>query len=152
MTREEQVKAVGLKAGAGIKVEDLPVSVREVLRGVAPMTLYGEGQALARMEWVPARGGSKELVIQHMNRLQDTLHVMVADAQTGLVKTLFTEADARATGPTAWGTWKAELVGALVARVAARLRGEPPPSAAPSSWSEAVSAARQAGPAPTGSR
>src|SRR5205085_11765771 len=48
---------------------------------------------IARMEWVPARGGSKELVIQHMNRLQDTLHVMVADAQTGLVKTLFTEAD-----------------------------------------------------------
>jgi protease IV len=43
----------GLKAGAGIKVEDLPVSVREVLRGVAPMIAYGEGQSLARMEWVP---------------------------------------------------------------------------------------------------
>lgn len=43
----------GLKAGAGIDVQDLPVSVREVLRGAAPITLYGEGQALARMEWVP---------------------------------------------------------------------------------------------------
>ena len=43
----------GFKSGAGIKVEDLPVSVREVLRGVAPITLYGDGQALARMEWVP---------------------------------------------------------------------------------------------------
>ncbi|MBX3260930.1 MAG: signal peptide peptidase SppA [Labilithrix sp.] len=43
----------GLKAGAGISVQDLPVSVREVLRGVAPVTLYGDGQALARMEWVP---------------------------------------------------------------------------------------------------
>ena len=49
---------------------------------------------IARMEWVPLRGaGSRELVIQHMNRLQDTLHVMIADAQTGQVRTLFTEAD-----------------------------------------------------------
>jgi dipeptidyl-peptidase 4 len=50
---------------------------------------------IARMEWVPEGqgAGSRELVIQHMNRLQDTLHVMIADAQTGQVKTLFTEAD-----------------------------------------------------------
>src|SRR5437773_6046936 len=48
---------------------------------------------IARMEWVPTRGGSKELVIQHMNRLQDTLHVLLADAQTGQVRTAFTEAD-----------------------------------------------------------
>ena len=48
---------------------------------------------IARMEWVPAKGGSKELVIQHMNRLQDTLHVMLADAETGQARTLFTEAD-----------------------------------------------------------
>src|SRR3989475_4778321 len=48
---------------------------------------------IARMEWVPAKGDSKELVIQHMNRLQDTLHVMLADAQSGQVRTLFTEAD-----------------------------------------------------------
>jgi len=48
---------------------------------------------IARMEWVPAKGASKELVIQHMNRLQDTLHVMLADAETGQVRTLFTEAD-----------------------------------------------------------
>jgi protease-4 len=43
----------GLKANAGIVVDSLPVSVREVLRGVAPMMIYGDGQALARMEWVP---------------------------------------------------------------------------------------------------
>jgi dipeptidyl-peptidase-4 len=46
---------------------------------------------IARMEWAP---GNKELVIQHMNRLQDTLHVMLANAQTGQVRTVFTETDA----------------------------------------------------------
>ncbi len=50
---EFALNLVGIKAGAGIKIEDLPMSVREVLRGVAPITLYGEGEALARMEWVP---------------------------------------------------------------------------------------------------
>ncbi len=50
---------------------------------------------IARMEWVPQPkgGASKELVIQHLNRLQDTLQVMVADPQTGTVRTLFTEQD-----------------------------------------------------------
>ena len=38
---------------AGINVDALPVSVREILRGVAPMMVYADGQALARMEWVP---------------------------------------------------------------------------------------------------
>jgi protease-4 len=44
---------VGLKAGAGIAVEGLPIQVKEVLRGVAPLAMYGDGQAMARMEWVP---------------------------------------------------------------------------------------------------
>ena len=44
---------------------------------------------IARMEWT----GPHELVIQHLNRLQNTLHVMLADAQTGAVRTLFTEQD-----------------------------------------------------------
>jgi dipeptidyl-peptidase-4 len=51
---------------------------------------------IARMEWAPKEGrlaGSRELVIQHLNRLQDTLQVMLADAQTGQVRTVFTEAD-----------------------------------------------------------
>jgi len=49
---------------------------------------------IARMDWVPTKGGgSRELLIQHLNRLQDTLHVMLADAQTGQVRTVFTEAD-----------------------------------------------------------
>jgi dipeptidyl-peptidase 4 len=44
---------------------------------------------IARMEWV----GARELVIQHMNRLQNTLHVMLADPQTAAVRTVFTEQD-----------------------------------------------------------
>ncbi|HXM39342.1 MAG TPA: S9 family peptidase [Gemmatimonadales bacterium] len=50
---------------------------------------------IARMEWAPpeGKGASSELVIQHLNRLQDTLHVMLANAQTGQVRTVFTEAD-----------------------------------------------------------
>jgi [protein-PII] uridylyltransferase len=57
---------------------------------------------------------------------------LVADA-VGSVDVLellaaLTEADAKATGPAAWSSWKAELVGALVARVNARLRGEPLPT------------------------
>lgn len=50
---EYALELAGFKSGMGIKVEDLPVQVREILRGIAPMVTYGEGQALARMEWVP---------------------------------------------------------------------------------------------------
>ncbi|MGH7530655.1 MAG: S9 family peptidase [Gemmatimonadales bacterium] len=53
---------------------------------------------IARMEWARPVGrepgaGSRELVIQHMNRLQNTLHVMLADARTGAVRTVFEERD-----------------------------------------------------------
>jgi protease-4 len=50
---EYALELAGLKAGMGIDVDHLPVSVREILRGLAPMMVYGDGQALARMEWVP---------------------------------------------------------------------------------------------------
>lgn len=45
---------------------------------------------IARMEWVP---GSRQLVLQHFNRLQNTLQVMLADADTGGVRTVLTERD-----------------------------------------------------------
>ncbi|HET9732972.1 MAG TPA: HD domain-containing protein, partial [Acidimicrobiales bacterium] len=48
---------------------------------------------------------------------QDTLELLDA----------LTRADSRATGPAAWGSWKAGLVDRLVAQVAATLDGRPPP-------------------------
>jgi len=50
---EYALNVVGLKASAGIQVADLPIQVKEVLRGVAPLAVYGDGEALARLEWVP---------------------------------------------------------------------------------------------------
>jgi protease-4 len=55
---------VGLKTDA--QVEGLPMQVKELLRAVAPLAIYGDGEALARMEWVP---------------LDDTLGVEDDDAQ-----------------------------------------------------------------------
>jgi dipeptidyl-peptidase-4 len=45
---------------------------------------------IARMDW---SGNSREIVIQHMNRLQNTLHVMLGDAASGQVRTVLTERD-----------------------------------------------------------
>ncbi len=56
---------------------------------------------IARMEWAAS---PDELVIQHLNRLQNTLQIMLADASTGHVRTIHTESD-----PDAWVDLRVEL-------------------------------------------
>ncbi|MGH7358483.1 MAG: DPP IV N-terminal domain-containing protein, partial [Candidatus Rokuibacteriota bacterium] len=56
---------------------------------------------IARMEWAAS---PDELVIQHLNRLQNTLEIMLADASTGAVRTIHTEND-----PDAWVDMRVEL-------------------------------------------
>jgi len=46
---------------------------------------------IAFVEWA---GNSQEVVLQQLNRLQDTVRVMLADVRTGKVKTILTEHDA----------------------------------------------------------
>ena len=48
---------------------------------------------LARMEWADAKGGKDELIIQRLNRLQNTSDVVIANARTTLLRTVFTERD-----------------------------------------------------------
>ncbi|MFK0220749.1 [protein-PII] uridylyltransferase [Streptomyces vinaceus] len=59
--------------------------------------------------------------------------VAEAVGSTGTLEILhaLTEADALATGPAAWSTWRGSLVADLVARVASVLRGAPPVPAEP---------------------
>ena len=45
---------------------------------------------IARMEWA---GDSREVILQHLNRLQNTLDVLIGDAATGEVRTVFTDTD-----------------------------------------------------------
>jgi dipeptidyl-peptidase-4 len=45
---------------------------------------------IVMMDWTD---NSNEIVLQHMNRLQNTNQVMIADAKSGTVKTILTEKD-----------------------------------------------------------
>ena len=45
---------------------------------------------IARMEWA---ANSDEIIVQHLNRLQNTLHIMLGEAATGSVRTIFTDKD-----------------------------------------------------------
>ncbi|WP_030351755.1 [protein-PII] uridylyltransferase [Streptomyces scopuliridis] len=88
--------------------------------------------------------------------LDDPATVSAVASRVGSLATLellhaLTEADALATGPAAWSSWRASLVNELVARVAAVLAGDAvaePEPAAPSAEQErlAVEALRTGGP------
>ena len=45
---------------------------------------------IPRLEWA---GNSREVILQHLNRLQNTLNVLIGDAVTGEVRTVFTDTD-----------------------------------------------------------
>jgi [protein-PII] uridylyltransferase len=55
----------------------------------------------------------------------------IGDQETLLLLAALTEADALATGPSAWGAWKAGLVDRLVTLTSAALAGQPPPAPGP---------------------
>lgn len=46
---------------------------------------------IARMDWAAS---SDEIILQHLNRLQNTLQIMLGNATTGAVRTIFTDKDA----------------------------------------------------------
>ena len=48
---------------------------------------------IARMEWADPKGGRDELILQRLNRLQNTNEVVIANARTTALRTVFTERD-----------------------------------------------------------
>jgi dipeptidyl-peptidase-4 len=45
---------------------------------------------IARLEWA---GNSREVILQHLNRLQNTLNVLIGDAASGEIRTVFSDTD-----------------------------------------------------------
>jgi dipeptidyl-peptidase-4 len=66
------------------------VGVIDVAGGSTRWMDTGEAEYLARMEWAES---ADELVIQRMNRLQNRIDVLLADANTGRSRTLFSDTD-----------------------------------------------------------
>jgi dipeptidyl-peptidase-4 len=62
--------------------------------GGAPVWIRTPGEPsdtyIARLEWA---GNSREVILQHLNRLQNTLTVFLGDAGTGEVRSIFTDRD-----------------------------------------------------------
>ncbi len=62
--------------------------------GGAPVWINTPGDPrntyIARLEWA---GNSREIILQHLNRLQNVLTVFIGDAATGEVRAIFTDTD-----------------------------------------------------------
>jgi dipeptidyl-peptidase-4 len=76
------------QTNSAVKIGVVPVS------GGYPVWLRTPGDPsdtyIARLEWA---GNSREVILQHLNRLQNTLSVLIGDAATGEVRTVFTDTD-----------------------------------------------------------
>jgi dipeptidyl-peptidase-4 len=103
--------------GGGTKWMDLPGDPRN--------------HYVPRMEWA---GNSTELIIQYLNRLQNTNQVLLANAQTGAIKTLFEDKDPAWVdyvrsfdwvGKNSGLVWLSERDGWRHAYVISRTNGEP---------------------------
>jgi len=73
---------------SAVRVGVAPVS------GAYPVWMKAPGDPrnmyIPRLEWA---GNSKEVIFQHLNRLQNTNHVVIGDAATGEVRKIFTDSD-----------------------------------------------------------
>jgi [protein-PII] uridylyltransferase len=108
--------------------------------GVAIVGALGPRLALSEVD----RGVLENLVRYHLllpevatrRDLDDpataaSVAAVVGDQETLYLLAALTEADSLATGPSAWGPWKAGLVDRLVTLTAAILRGQPLPESRP---------------------
>jgi len=77
------------QVNSAVRVGVVPAS------GGAPVWIRTPGDPrntyIARLEWA---GNSREVILQHLNRLQNTLTVFLGDAATGEARSVFTDADA----------------------------------------------------------
>jgi dipeptidyl-peptidase-4 len=76
------------QTNSAVKAGVVPVS------GGYPVWLKTPGDPsntyIARLEWA---GNFREVILQHLNRLQNTLDILIGDAATGEVRTIFTDTD-----------------------------------------------------------
>ncbi len=76
--------------------EDLPTARIGIIPSVGGQTVWLDtpgdpsNSYLARMEWAAS---SDEVIVQHLNRLQNTNQVLLGDVRTGATRTVFTDRD-----------------------------------------------------------